>query len=347
MTTAPSPFTAVLHRLADGKTLSRAEAREAMDRIMEGNATPAQIGAFLMALRVRGESAEEIAGAAESMRAHARGITSPRRPLLDTCGTGGDRSGSFNISTAAAFVVAGAGLAVAKHGNRSVSSRCGSADVLEALGARIDLSPEGVEACLAATGVGFLFAPLHHGAMKYAAGPRRELALRTLFNVLGPLSNPAGATHQVLGVYDPRLTGTLAAVLGMLGSEGAMVVHGDGGLDELALSGPTRVSEWRGGAVRTYTVTPEEAGAAPAPAEALAGGDAARNAAIIHGLLDRDEGPAREVVCLNAGAALYTAGAAASLREGMDRAREVVAAGDALRVLDRFVDFTRNWKERT
>jgi anthranilate phosphoribosyltransferase len=338
-----TPFTHVLARLAEGARLTRAETRGAMDAIMQGDATPAQIGAFLMALRLRGETPEEIAGAAESMRAHARRIRSDRRPLLDTCGTGGDRSGTFNISTAAAFVVAGAGLAVAKHGNRSVSSRCGSADVLEALGARIDLPPEGVEACLAATGMGFLFAPLHHGAMKYAAAPRKELALRTLFNVLGPLSNPAGATHQVLGVYAAPLTETLATVLSILGSEGAMVVHGEGGLDEIALSGPTRVTEWRNGTLRTYTVTPAGLGATEAPPDTLRGGDAAQNAGMIRALLTDREGPPREVVCLNAGAALYVAGRAATLREGVEAAREVVASGRAAAALQAFVDFTRNW----
>ena len=336
-------FTHVLARLAEGARLTREETRGAMDVIMQGIATPAQIGAFLMALRLRGETPEEIAGAAESMRAHARRIRSDRRPLLDTCGTGGDQSGTFNISTAAAFVAAGAGLAVAKHGNRSVSSRCGSADVLEALGARIDLPPEGVEACLEATGVGFLFAPLHHGAMKYAAAPRKELALRTLFNVLGPLSNPAGATHQVLGVYDPALTETLALVLSILGSEGAMVVHGDGGLDEIALSGPTRVSEWRDGGLRTYTITPEELGAAPASPDTLRGGDAPRNAALIRSLLTDRDGPPREVVCLNGGAALYVTGRAPSLRDGVAAAREAVASGRAAAALDAFVAFTRSY----
>ncbi len=336
-------FPQVLARLAAGEPLRRDEARQAMDAIMNGEATGAQIGAFLMALRVRGETAEEIAGAAESMRAHARGISSSRRPLLDTCGTGGDASGTFNISTAAAFVVAGAGTAVAKHGNRSVSSRCGSADVLEALGARIDLPPEAVEACLEETGVGFLFAPLHHGAMRHAAGPRKELALRTLFNLLGPLSNPAGATHQVLGVYDPALTEIMCTVLSMLGSEGALVVHGAGRLDEFALSGPTRVSEWREGRRREYEVAPAEVGLGEAPASALAGGDADENAAIIRGLLTDRPGPARDVVCLNAGAALYVCGAAPDLAEGVVRARDAVESGRAAEVLEAFVRFTREW----
>jgi anthranilate phosphoribosyltransferase len=336
-------FPHLLGRLATGEPLSRGEARGAMDAIMNGEATPAQIAAFLMALRVRGETAEEIAGAAESMRAHAKGIRTTRRPLLDTCGTGGDASGTFNISTAAAFVAAGAGTAVAKHGNRSVSSRCGSADVLEALGARIDLPAEGVAACLEETGVGFLFAPFHHGAMRHAAAPRRELALRTLFNMLGPLSNPAGATHQVLGVYAPELTGMLCTVLSMLGSEGALVVHGAGGLDELALAGPTRVSEWREGRRRDYEIAPAEVGLSEAPASALTGGDAATNAAIILSLLTDRPGPPRDVVCLNAGAALYICGAASDLPEGVARARASVESGAARNALAAFVRFTQGW----
>ena len=338
-----TPFTHTLARLAAGERLARDESRAAMDAIMEGAATPAQIGAFLMALRLRGETAEEIAGAAESMRAHARSIRVTRTPLVDTCGTGGDASGTFNISTAAAFVVAGAGLAVAKHGNRSVSSRCGSADVLEALGARIDLPPEGVEACLEATGIGFLFAPNHHAAMKHAAGPRRELALRTLFNILGPLSNPAGATHQVLGVYAPQLTETLATVLAMLGSRGALVVHGDDGLDEISLSAPTHVAEWRDGAHARYTVDPSTLGLAAGPGGSLRGGDAAENARIIRALLASEAGSARDVVCLNAGAALYAASAAATLAEGLARARESVESGRARETLHGFVRFTREW----
>jgi anthranilate phosphoribosyltransferase len=232
---------------------------------------------------------------------------------------------------------------VAKHGNRSVSSRCGSADVLEALGARIDLPPEGVEACLETTGIGFLFAPNHHAAMKHAAGPRRELALRTLFNILGPLSNPAGATHQVLGVYAPHLTETLATALAMLGSHGALVVHGDDGLDEISLSAATHVAEWRDGAHARYTVEPGALGVAPAPRDALHGGDAAENARIIRALLGDTSGPARDVVCLNAGAALYIAAATATLAEGLARARESIESGRAGESLERFVRFTREW----
>jgi len=254
-----------LARLAAGERLTRRAAREAMDGIMSGEATPAQIGAFLMGLRTRGETPEEIVGAAESMRAHARPFETGCRPLIDTCGTGGDGAGTFNISTAAAFVVAGGGVPVAKHGNRSVSSACGSADVLEALGARIDLGPAAAARCLETTGIAFLFAPQYHGATRHAAGPRRELGVRTLFNILGPLCNPAPVTHQVMGVFTAELLETAAEVLGLLGLEGAMVVHGDGGLDEFSLSGPTRVAEWRAGAVRTWTITPEEVGLERAP----------------------------------------------------------------------------------
>lgn len=338
-------FQGILARLAEGGHLSRDESREAMDWIMNGRASPAQIGAFLMGLRIRGVTSAEIAGAADSMRAHAATLDTARRPLLDTCGTGGDGSGTFNISTACAFVVAAAGVAVAKHGNRSVSSRCGSADVLEALGARVDLPPEGAAACLEATGVGFLFAPLHHGAMRYAAGVRKELATRTLFNLLGPLCNPAGATHQLMGVYDGALTETVASVLGLLGSERAMVVHGHGGLDEIALSGPTRVSEWRDGAVTSTTIRPADAGLAEAPPEAIRGGEAPENAAIIRAVLRGAAGAHLDVVLLNAGAALTVAGTAGNLAAGVARAREAVASGDAARVLKEFIAFTRSWTD--
>lgn len=337
-------FQGILAQLAAGETLDREAARTAMDVIMGGGATEAQIGAFLMALRVRGESPEEIAGAAESMRRHARRIRSARRPLLDTCGTGGDEAGTFNISTAAAFVAAGAGVAVAKHGNRSVSSRCGSADVLEALGARIDLPPRGVEACLETTGMGFLFAPQHHQAARHAAGPRRELALRTLFNLLGPLCNPAGATHQLIGVYAPELTEPVGQVLLLLGLEGAMVVNGAGGLDELSLAGPSRVTELRQGAIRTYEISPEEVGLNPAPPAALDGGSAEENAELIRKLFVDEEGPRRDVVCWNAGASLYVTGTAETLPDGVSLARRAIESGEARNTLESFVRFTREWR---
>jgi anthranilate phosphoribosyltransferase len=333
----------VLSRLARGEVLTRDQARAAMDVIMSGSAPPAQIGAFLMGLRQRGETAEEIAGAVDSLRAHALTVRSSKRPLLDTCGTGGDESGTFNISTAAAFVVAGAGVAVAKHGNRSISSRCGSADVLEALGARIDLPPEGAAACLETTGVGFFFAPVHHGAMRHAAQVRKDLGIRTLFNLLGPLANPAGVTHQLLGVYDPRLTETVAEVLGLLGIEGAMVVHGSGGLDEISLAGPTQVSELRKGRVRTYAVEPKDFGASTAPLKALRGDDPGMNATLVRSVLGGRAGAPLDAVCVNAGAALAVTGRAGSLADGYRAARESATSGEARRVLEQFVAFTQNW----
>jgi len=330
-----------LQRLSQGEVLSRDEARGAMDTIMAGEATPAQIGAFLMGLRVRGERPHEVAGAAESMRAHATRLDTSRRPLVDTCGTGGDGAGTFNISTAAAFVVAGAGVAVAKHGNRAVSSACGSADVLEALGARIDLSPERSARCLERTGLAFLFAPAYHPAARHAAGPRRELGTRTLFNLLGPLCNPAPLTHQVMGIFAPDLLDTAAEVLGMLGMERAMVVHGHEGLDEITLAGPTRVSEWRDGAVHRSVIDPAALGFTPAPVSALRGGDAGTNAAIVREILRGVPGPRADVVLLNAAAALVVTGAAGDLAEGAALAARSIAQGAAAGVLDAFVGETR------
>jgi len=311
----PTALTEILPRLAKGERLSRAQAHAAMDVIMSGAAKPAQIGAFLMGLRVRGESPEEIAGAIDSLQAHAHTVSVSRRPLIDTCGTGGDGCGTFNISTAAAFVVAGAGIAVAKHGNRSVSSQCGSADVLEALGARVDLPPEGAAACLETTGMGFFFAPVHHSAVRHASEVRRELGIRTLFNLLGPLANPAGVTHQLVGVYDGALTETVARVLKLLGREGAMVVHGGGGEDEISLSSPTRVSELKAGEVRTYTISPADFGAKTATLEDLRGDDPTQNASLLRAVLRGSEGAPLEAVCVNAGAALFIAGEARSVEE--------------------------------
>ncbi|NNF05511.1 MAG: anthranilate phosphoribosyltransferase [Candidatus Eisenbacteria bacterium] len=330
-----------LKRLSEAETLSRAEAREAMDTIMRGEATPAQIGAFLMGLRQRGETPEEVAGAAESMRSHATRLPVQCHPLIDTCGTGGDGAGTFNISTAAAFVVGGAGVHVAKHGNRSISSACGSADVLEALGARINLSPEATAECLETTHVGFMFAPFYHPAAKHAAGPRRELAIRTLFNLLGPLCNPAPVTHQVMGIFSERLLETAGQVLGLLGHQGAMVVHGDGGLDEIALSGPTHYVEWKQGQLRRGRVTPEELGIAAAPIETLQGGDAETNAEIVRQILKGTPGPPADVVVLNAGACLYITDRASSLKEGVAQAREVISSGRAQTCLEDFVGFTQ------
>jgi len=314
--------------------LSVEEARHVMDIIMSGGATDAQIGAWMTALRMKGETVEEITGCALAMRSHAHRIRPRASVLVDTCGTGGDGAGTFNISTAAAFVVAGAGVPVAKHGNRSVSSRCGSADVLEALGVEADAPPEDVERAIESIGLGFLFAPRFHQAMKHAVGPRRQVAIRTIFNVLGPLTNPAGATAQVVGVYSSELTEPIAEVLGRLGVQSALVVHGLDGMDEISLSAPTQVSHLQDGSVRTYTINPEDAGLRFAEREALLGGDAATNAKIIEGILRGEPGPRRDVVLLNAAAALTAAGAVTDLKEGVALARDVVDSGKAGRILE-------------
>ncbi len=332
----------VIAKLLDRQDLSLAEAEAAMDVIMSGEATPAQIGAFLVALRMKGETVEEIAGCARSMRRNAVRVPMQHEgPIVDTCGTGGDRSGTFNISTTAAFVVAGAGVPVAKHGNRSVSSKCGSADVLEALGVNIQLTPEQVARCIDEIGIGFLFAPNFHPAMRYAIGPRRELGVRTVFNILGPLTNPAFATHQVLGVYDPALTEVMARVLAEMGSKAAFVVHGADGLDELSTTGVNRVSHMRDGQVETFELDPAELGLPRASLADLRGGDAAENAAICRRILSGEErGPRRDVVLLNAAAALATG--TGDLRVGLERAREVLDSGAALRKLDAFVELSQS-----
>jgi anthranilate phosphoribosyltransferase len=301
---------------------------------MSGEATDAQIGAFLIALRIKGESVDEIVGAAAVMREKATLITTKHRVVVDTCGTGGDHSGTFNISTTAAFVVAGSGLCVAKHGNRAATSRSGSADVLKALGVNIEASPETMSRCLDEVGIGFLFAVSLHGAMKYAIGPRREVGARTIFNALGPLTNPAGATRQVIGVYSPALTETLATVLGTLGSEHVFVVHGLDGLDEMTLTGPTRVSELKNGSVSTYDVSPSDFGLSQASASDLAGGEADENAAMTLAILKGETGPKRDIVLLNAAAAIVAGGKAAALAEGVKVAAEAIDSGNALAKLD-------------
>jgi len=328
-------------KVIEGADLSRGEMTDAMDQIMSGEATDAQIGAFLIALRVKGECVDEIAGAASVMREKATPIATKRDVIVDTCGTGGDHSGTFNISTTAAFVAAGAGLCVAKHGNRAATSQCGSADVLSALGVNIEASPGTVSRCLDDVGIGFLFAISLHGAMKYAIGPRREIGARTIFNALGPLSNPAGATRQVVGVYSAALTETLAGVLGTLGSERAFVVHGSDGLDEMTLTGPTRVSELKNGSVSTYDVSPGDFGLAQAPADALKGGDADYNAEITRSILNGEEGPRRDIVLLNAAAAIVTGDKARDLNEGVQVAAEVIDSGKALEKLDGLVAASR------
>ncbi len=324
-----------------GRDLSEEEAAAAMREIMSGEATPAQIGAFLIALRLKGETVEEITGMARVMREHALRVE-VEGALVDTCGTGGDAQGTFNVSTAAAFVAAGAGARVAKHGNRAMSSACGSADVLEALGAKIDLPPEGVARCIREAGFGFMFAQAFHPAMKHVAGPRREIGVRTVFNILGPLTNPAGAQAQVLGVARPELAPKMAAALQRLGSRRALVVHGHEGLDEISLSGPSTIHEVQGGESRQYTVSPEEVGLTSAPLEAIRGGSAQENAAALRAILNGQQGPLREIVLLNAAAALVAAEVAADLRDGVRLAGAAIDSGAARQRLEQFIDLTNS-----
>jgi len=334
-----------LDKLITGTNLTQAEAEAAMTALAEGSVSPAQIGAFLAALRVKGETVSEITGFARVLRRHSVRVETSRRPLLDTCGTGGDSVKTFNISTAAAFVAAACGVAVAKHGNRAVTSKCGSADVLEALGVRLVEDADAVGRCIDTVGIGFLFARAHHPAMRHAAPVRAELGFRTVFNALGPLTNPAGATRQLLGVYDPALCEPLAQVLGNLGAEQAMVVHGGdsrGGLDEIATWGATTVAEWDGMALRTYTLTPESLDIPVCdPVELQAGCDAHENAAILRGILSgADTGARRDIVAANAGAALYVAGIAGSIRDGVQVALRTLASGAANAKLNELIDET-------
>ena len=320
-----------------GRSLSEEEAQSAMEEIMSGEATPAQLGAFVTALRLKGETVDEIAGMARVMRAKASRIDYDGA-LLDTCGTGGDDSGTFNVSTAAAFVAAGAGARVAKHGNRAMSSRCGSADVLEALGAKIDLTPEQALSCLHETGFCFMFAPGFHPAMRFAAGPRREIGIRTVFNILGPLTNPAGASCQVLGVADPLLAEKMAQVLARLGCERALVVHGEEGLDELSVSGPSLVWEVSEGSVERYGLTPKDAGLDVHPAQSLLGGTPQENAALLRSVLEGKRSPLRDFTLLNAAAGLVAFGRASTLAEGTLKAAQAIDSGAALSKLNRFLE---------
>ncbi len=333
------------------KDLSRSEAEGAMEEILSGRATDAQIVALLSGLRAKTETLDEIVGFATAMRRHAKPIFPPNHTgadeaLVDTCGTGGDGSGTFNVSTVAAFVVAGAGVRVAKHGNRSISSRCGSADVLEQLGARIDIPTASVARSIESVGIGFLFAPAVHAATRYAIAARRELKARTVFNLLGPLTNPAGTSAQVVGVYDRGVTQLMAQALGELRVHRAFVVHGDDGLDEISISGGTHIAELRDGRVRSFTVTPRDFGLRGAPLEAIRGGDAKQNAEIVHKILGRsilyrDHGPHREIVLANAAAALVAAGRAANFLEGVRLAADSIDSGAARERLDAFVAFSQ------
>lgn len=327
--------------LIEGRSLSAGEAEAVMEQIMTGQATPAQIGGLLTALRAKKETTEEITGFARAMRRNAVTVSSHRTPLVDVCGTGGDGSGTFNISTAAAFVIAGTGMAVAKHGNRSVSSKCGSADVLEALGVHLALAPEVVGACIDEVGIGFLYAPRLHPAMKHAIGPRREMGIRTVFNILGPLTNPAGAHVQVLGVYDAALTEVMAQVLQALGCEAAFVVHGGGGLDELSTIGPNKMTQLRDGEIRTFTLDPQSLGLPRATLSDLRGDDAEANAAIIEDILTGTPGPRRDVVMLNAAACLVAGNTAPDLAAGLNSAAESIDSGAAKATLDALIAFSR------
>lgn len=332
---------AAISALTEHRDLSEAEMESVVTELMGGEATPAQVGALLVALRMKGESVAEIVGAARAMRRHATRVVTGRQ-VVDTCGTGGDRRGTFNISTAAALIAAGVGLAVAKHGNRAMSGAVGGADVLEALGVRIELGAEQVAACIEEVGIGFLFAPLFHPATRFVAGPRREIGVRTIFNLLGPLTNPAGASAQLLGVFSAEWVEPLAHALGRLGTRRALVVHGDDGLDEITLTAPSLVAELDESTVRTYRFEPESVGLTRCQPADLAGGDAAENARIVRAVLGGHATPAQaDIATLNAAAALYAGGAVPDIAAGVERARTAVASGAAAVKLAALVEFSR------
>lgn len=326
--------------LSERKDLKLAQIERTMEEIMRGEASPVQIAAFLIALRMKGETSEEITGSALAMRKFVKRINVTQGVVLDTCGTGADRMHTFNISTISAFVAAGCGLAVAKHGNRAVSSRCGSADLLEALGVNINIDEKKAEECLKELGIGFLFAQNLHPAMKYAAGVRKELGLRTIFNLLGPLSNPAFATHQLLGIYDLKLLKVMAEVLGNLGVSHGLVVHGLDGLDEVTTTTFTKVCELKGKRIRSYRIDPSDFGIKKARLKDLEGGDIKTNAGIAKELLQRAKGPKRDIVLLNSGCAIYAADKAKSIKEGIELAKESIDSGKALRKLEELKEFT-------
>jgi len=317
-----------------------------MATIMEGRATAAQIGGFLMGLRAKGETVDEITGCAEAIRSKALRVSHQYPRLLDTCGTGGDGCSTFNISTTAAFIAAGAGQKVAKHGNRAISSQTGSADVLESLGVEIDMAGPEAAGALDAVGMTFLFAPTFHSAMRHAGPPRRELGMRTVFNVLGPLCNPAGATAQIMGVFDGSLAPKLARVLGNLGVQRALVVHGSDGLDELTITGPSLVAEWTGSEVKEYTLAPEDVGLVRGTAESIKGGDAMTNAGMLRAVLEGRAGGPRDVAILNAGAALVAANVAEDIREGVETAKAAIDSGAALASLEALLEYSRKLRAR-
>lgn len=344
-------------KLVRGKDLTEKEMEQVMEEIMTGRATSAQIGSLITALRIKGETIEEITGAAKAMRSHATKINPRNRcknvsidrdeinieeeTIIDTCGTGGDGTHTFNVSTATALVVAGAGVKVAKHGNQAVSSRCGSADVLLSLGVKLDINTSDVESCINEVGIGFLYAPLFHSAMRYAAGPRQEIGLRTIFNLLGPLSNPAGANAHVLGVYDPELTEKMARVLGRLGIKAGFVVCGEGTFDEISICGPTKISRLEHGEVTTSFMIPEDYGMITAAPESIRGGDAHENARIIRDILNGEKGPKRDMVLLNAAAAFIAAGIDDNFSDGIERGKDSIDSGSAKEKLDKLILFTQ------
>lgn len=330
-----------IRSVTEGKDLSADEMTDVMRLIMTGEATQAQIGGFLIALRMKGETVDEIAAAAGVMRELATPVDIESDNLVDTCGTGGDASGAFNISTASAFVVAAAGGTVAKHGNRSISSKSGSADVLEAAGVSLDLDAEQVALCVVELGVGFMFAPKHHGAMKHAIGPRKEMGVRTIFNVLGPLTNPAGAPNQVLGVFSEQWLEPLAEVLGRLGSEHVLVVHSEDGMDEISVSAATHVAELKDGKVTRYSISPEQFGMQRSNIKDIAVDGADASLAMIKAVFENQAGPARDIVTLNAGAAIYAAGVVESLEEGVKLAADTIASGAAKAKLDALINLSQ------
>jgi anthranilate phosphoribosyltransferase len=339
-----------IQAIVEGQLLTRDDARQAMETIMNGEASPSQIGSFLTALRMRGETDEELAGFAEVMRSKAvRVPLDSDGPIVDTCGTGGDVSHSFNISTTAAFVVAGAGVKVAKHGNRAMTSRCGSADVLEGLGVTIELAPEQVAECVERAGIGFMYAPSFHPAMRFAGPVRREIGIRTVFNLLGPITNPAGARHQVIGVPSAEAASRLARVLGLLGSQHALVVHAHEGLDELGVGGPSTIAEMvmrESAWVTSYDVTPEQYGLQRFDQEDIRGGSVAENVAIVRSILAGEKGAKRAIVLLNAAAALYAADAVPSISAGIDMAADSIDSGAAAERLEALVSLTSRMSER-
>lgn len=333
-------FTEYLSKIVQRIDLTEAEMSDVMMEIFSGNITEAQIGALMAALATKGETFEELAGAAKAMRRKAKRIQTAAGTVVDTCGTGGDGAQTFNISTTTAFVVAGCGVTVAKHGNRSISSRCGSADLLEALGVNLETAPEIVEEAVREIGIGFLFAPLYHSAMRFAAKPRKEIGLRSIFNMLGPLTNPAGANCQLLGVYAPELTEMFANALQLLGAKRAFVVHGHDGLDEISVCAPTRVSELKDGMIRTYDIHPEQYFGELADPESLKGGDPETNAAITRAILGGEKNSGRNVVIFNAAAALTAAGKAEDLKAGIQSAKRAIDEGTALQKLEALVAYT-------